>query len=81
MTDTVIDGPGSRPWKSDTCSACRHLRQGSQTCAAFPDGIPPEIWQAWRGHRLPIDGDNGIQFEQMVAVGPYDIPEFLRKRP
>lgn len=84
MSPSTIDGPGSRPWRSDTCWDCRHLQMTTRTCAAFPAGIPDEIWQAWRAHRAPIDGDNGIQYEQAqypeATAARYDIPEFLRKK-
>lgn len=79
----ILDGPGSRPWRSDTCWDCRHLQYLSKTCAAFPAGIPLEVWQAYRAHRSPIIGDNGIQYEraQYPDASPerYEIPDFLRK--
>lgn len=31
-------------------------------CTAFPDGIPPVIWQDIVSHKKPYEGDNGIQF-------------------
>lgn len=85
MKFATLDGPGSRPWRSDTCWDCRHLQLATRTCAAFPDGIPLEVWQAYRGHRAPIDGDNGIQYEAvqqqpLPPVDRYDIPDFLRKK-
>ncbi|MCE1187458.1 MAG: hypothetical protein LWW92_17855, partial [Rhodocyclales bacterium] len=74
------DGPGSRPWKSDTCGDCNHY-QGFQRCAAFPDGIPNALWQAYKGHRTPWPGDQGIQYEQVpMPTGPIDIPEFLKRK-
>lgn len=84
MSDVItLDGPGSRPGRSETCWDCRHYL-GAKACAAFPDGIPPEIWQAYRGHRSPVTGDNGIQYEQVRHTGAsaerYDIPDFLRKK-
>lgn len=81
MFDAItLDGPGSRPWKSETCWDCRHYR-GARVCSAYPGGIPENVWQTYRGHRSPIDGDNGIQYEQdTTSAGSYDIPEFLRKK-
>ncbi len=77
----VLDGPGSRPWKSDTCWDCVHSRVG-KTCLAFPDGIPDELWGAYQGHREPYPGDHGIQYEQMpMPTSPLEIPKFLLKKP
>jgi len=36
--DILLDGPGSRPWRSDTCWDCAHY-QGFQRCAAFPEAF------------------------------------------
>lgn len=49
------------------CEICKHFRynrKGSNTCAAFPDGIPSLIGLAWFDHRAPYPGDNSIQFEK-----------------
>jgi hypothetical protein len=49
---------------SDVCDTCKHLRsQAFHNCAAFPDGIPMEIWNGRNDHRQPFAGDNGIQYE------------------
>lgn len=78
----TLDGPGSRPWQSDTCWDCKHLR-GGRVCDAFPEeGVPDALWNAWRAHREPYPGDHGIQYERMAApAAPVEIPEFLRKKP
>jgi hypothetical protein len=34
-------------------------------CAAFPEGIPDEIYQSLADHRQPFAGDRGIRFEPM----------------
>ncbi|MEF8715062.1 MAG: hypothetical protein V5B39_16215 [Accumulibacter sp.] len=77
-----LDGPGSRPGRSDTCWDCRHYRS-HRRCAAFPDGIPEALWQAVHGHREPYPGDQGIQYKRRAEPDPLpdrdDVPEFLRK--
>lgn len=37
-------------------------------CAAFPDGVPEEIYSGRNPHTEPYPGDRGIQFEE----GPQD---------
>ena len=49
------------------CNRCKHRRKGI-TCDAFPDGIPIEIIRSGE-HFLPVDGDNGIVFEEKESVG------------
>lgn len=48
---------------SPVCTWCAHY-QGARTCAAFPDGIPPEIFLGENDHTQPYEGDHGILFEQ-----------------
>lgn len=75
-----IDGQSDNPWYSHTCGRCRNYGE-NQTCPAFPEGIPKEIWQARSGHRAPYPGDHGIQFHEISLPEPlpsrYDVPEFL----
>lgn len=79
-TPSRLDGPGSRPWQSDTCFGCKHQLPG-KTCLAFPDGIPETLWSAYRGHREPYPGDHGIQYEQIpMPTKPIEIPVFLLKK-
>lgn len=50
------------------CIVCKHYEDGSlkeenPRCAAYPDGIPREIFDMVVGHDRPRPGDHGIQFE------------------
>ena len=44
------------------CNRCKHKRAGIK-CDAFPNGIPIKIIRSGE-HYLPVDGDNGIVFEE-----------------
>jgi hypothetical protein len=35
------------------------------SCDAFPDGIPDEIWTGKNDHKKPYPGDHDIQFEKL----------------
>ena len=35
-----------------------------RTCAAFPDGIPADIWSGKTPHDSPIEGDGGVVFKE-----------------
>lgn len=67
------------------CRGCKHYRPGAvvdnghPTCAAFPDGIPLDIWFAQRDHFSPIEGDHGIQFQSWLDTDQ-DTPvtDFIR---
>ncbi|MGC4045593.1 MAG: hypothetical protein QM758_17520 [Armatimonas sp.] len=45
------------------CQICAHLRSHEGTCAAYPDGIPLEIWLKLHDHQESYPGDNGIRFK------------------
>jgi len=72
MTQTRhLDG---RDWEdlatvfSPVCEFCAHLRRdGGQTCTAYPDGIPREIWVGENKHRSPHPGDRGTTFKEIEA--------------
>lgn len=51
-------GPGIPP-----CFECEHFQgmvDNAIRCAAFPDGIPNEVFGS--PHTEPVEGDHGIQF-------------------
>ena len=62
------------------CLACRHYRRAISSadpvvCAAFPDGIPNDIFWEYADHRLPYAGDRGIRFEAKDADGAEYVEE------
>jgi hypothetical protein len=58
----VLDGPFHR--MSKVCFYCRNRYSiVNRTCAAYPRGIPVEIWNGIHDHRTPYPGDHNILFE------------------
>lgn len=53
------------------CRACRRFLPGTEPvkCAAFPGGIPFDIWIGNHDHRLPYPGDNGLFFLPRIDGG------------
>ncbi len=51
------------------CADCKHLMSvkmnGKSVCPAFPKGIPDDVLWGRIDHTIPIENDNGIQFEQI----------------
>jgi hypothetical protein len=50
------------------CMTCQHWRSPldtdleRQTCTAYPDGIPADVWAGRSDHRQPQPGDGGIRW-------------------
>lgn len=49
------------PWSTESVAAGIE----GPSCAAFPDGIPADIWENRFDHRQPHDGDHGLQWESL----------------
>lgn len=64
MTIT-LDKSIAIPIYSPICNFCKHFKEMTRTCSAFPevDSIPLEIWKGENDHKKSYPGDNGIQFE------------------
>jgi len=45
------------------CLDCKYYDMETSFCAAFPGGIPDEIFLGDHDHQEPYPGDNGITFE------------------
>lgn len=78
MADMVVMPP--------MCLWCKHFNRGNArglTCAAFPKGIPPAIFQSRFDHRQPWPGgDKGIRFERDTtgrAPAGFDFTEWLEE--
>lgn len=61
----IDDSRANRIKYSPVCLRCKNLTgQGlTETCIAFPNGIPYEIWSGENKHTSPYPGDHGIHFE------------------
>ena len=55
---------GNKTLVSPICRYCKHIYSTlARTCAAYPKGIPEEIWKGLHNHQSPYPGDLGVQFE------------------
>lgn len=55
------------PAISPQCVTCAHLTSGvDRQCAAYPEGIPDEVWTGLISHKRPYQGDNGIHYQRKV---------------
>jgi len=60
----VLHPPRRQPY-SPVCIFCIHLDPDlDPKCAAFPEGIPLEIWDGHNKHTESYPGDHGILFER-----------------
>ena len=59
------------------CAECIHADPNLATCTAFPEGIPAEIFMSETDHRIPVDGDGGIQFTPRKGSALTGNPEQL----
>lgn len=58
----------------------RFFAGGGPTCAAFPTGIPDEIYQNFYDHREPYVGDGGIRWTMKEDREPFPVESFLPER-
>ena len=65
------------------CHLCKYWRsgldnpRGIQTCKAFPDGIPDQIFSGAEMHFDRVRGDNGVVFAPDDDVTPEMVSDFL----
>ena len=53
------------------CAECKHFHVGdtsANTCDAFPDGIPDDIFLCRIEHRQPYPGDGGTVYEPAASA-------------
>jgi hypothetical protein len=62
------------------CLECRwyNVLSYPPSCAAFPDGIPNDIWHCEHDHASEYPGDGGIRFEQITEDEREERLELLR---
>ena len=52
------------------CNLCKHWF-GDQSCRAYPDGIPNELWSTEHPHRKPHPSDQCYRFEHRRLDFPH----------
>ena len=62
MTSALFDDSALFMEFSSVCNFCARHDVLSKTCAAFPDGIPEEIWSGSNTHEARYEGDHGLQY-------------------
>jgi hypothetical protein len=48
------------------CFTCTHLIDGTDTCTAFPSGIPDDFLSGDMEHTKPYQGDTVIMYESII---------------
>ena len=76
----ALDDLGGQ-WES-YCPVCIHFRRNTRepTCAAFPEGIPEEIFLSRFDHRRPYPGDKGFRFEPAEGFDEHDVDISIEER-
>jgi hypothetical protein len=49
------------------CATCARFNANDKTkdtCEAFPEGIPAQIWEGQNDHRFPVKGDRGLTYKE-----------------
>src|SRR5262249_13861231 len=65
---------------SPTCHLCHHRSwERRDSCTAFPEQIPLEIWNGAHDHRSPYPGDHGVCFEPMSPAEQQAFDEFVER--